>query len=69
MGALMAAPTARAGGWAAVMRAPTAADGGITTSHSLLGGCGGSCMQLSGLQVGAVSHQRCFVISLFLYQF
>ena len=48
MGALLATPAARAGGWAAGVRAPTAADGGITTGHALIGGCGGSCMQLSG---------------------
>jgi hypothetical protein len=51
MGALLAVPAARAGGWAAGVRAPTATDGGITTSHALLGACGGSSMQLSGLQV------------------
>jgi hypothetical protein len=59
MGALVASPAGRAGGWATGVRAPTAADGGITTSHALLGGCGGSCMQLSGLQAAADHCYHC----------
>lgn len=56
MGALLAIPAGRAGGWASGVRAPTAADGGITTSHALLGASGGAAgMQLSGLQV-SLSH-------------
>ncbi len=51
MGALLAAPGGRAGGWAVGVRAPTAADGSIATGHALLGVAGGAAMQLSGLQV------------------
>lgn len=59
MGALLAVPAGRAGGWAAGVRAPTAADGGISTSHALLGACGGAAMHLSGLQVLGLQHSVC----------
>ncbi len=61
MGALLAAHGDRSGTWAVGIRAPTAADGSITTGHALLGGSGGAAMQLSGLQV---SKQPCQVLPL-----
>lgn len=56
MGSLVAAPSERAGGWAAMIRDPTAADGSILTGHALLGERGtGAALQLSGLQAAVVS--------------
>lgn len=66
MGALLAEPAGRASGWAAGVRAPTAADGGISTSHALLGAAGGVTMQLSGLQVAESSWTQHFLLCSFV---
>ncbi len=56
MGGLVASPSERAGGWAAMIRDPTAADGSILTGHALLGATGTeAALQLCGLQAAVVS--------------
>lgn len=56
MGGLIASPSERQGGWAAMMRDPTAADGSILTGHALLGTTGsGAALHLCGLKAAVVS--------------
>lgn len=56
MGGLIASPSERSGGWAAMIRDPMYADGSILTGHALLGETStGSALQLCGLQAAVVS--------------
>ncbi len=56
MAGLIASPSERSGGWAAMIRDPMHADGSILTGHALLGKTStGSALQLCGLQAAVVS--------------
>ena len=56
MAGLVATPSERKGGWAAMMRDPTSDDGSILTGHTLLGATGtGASLQLAGLKAAVVA--------------